>query len=152
MGAVADIGARASDGLACLYVLSKSRISLVVTRVLMFHEEKEAAQSKWFLVQHKPNSLGLAQSNLERQGFACFAPRERRSVRRSGKFVTAYLPVFPFVTLNPVDGSWRMINSADGVIRKVRRRAWCGHGWRGGFGALNSYSALTTRAAQYGRK
>lgn len=88
----------------------------------MFVEGEVATQARWYLVQLKPNSLSRAQTNLERQGFGCFAPRERRSVRRSGKFVTADLPVFPgylFVTLNPENGSWRVINSTYGVARLV---------------------------------
>lgn len=83
---------------------------------------KSAVGDTWYLVQVKPNSLSRALVNLDRQGFGCFVPRERRSVRRSGKFVTAELPVFPgyvFVTLNPDDGSWRAINSTYGVARIV---------------------------------
>lgn len=82
----------------------------------------EPAKLKWFLVQLKPNSLARAQTNLARQGFECFVPRERRSVRRSGQFVTADLPVFPgylFVTLDPEHGKWRVINSTYGVARIV---------------------------------
>lgn len=78
--------------------------------------------SEWYLVQVKPNSLGRAQSNLSRQGFEFFVPRERRSVRRSGKFVTAEEPVFAgylFVKLDPEDSSWRAINSTYGVARLV---------------------------------
>jgi len=88
----------------------------------MSDEGSVAMRERWYIVQIKPNSLSRAQANLERQGFACFAPRERRSVRRSGKFVTADLPVFPgylFVTLNPENGSWRVINSTYGVARLV---------------------------------
>ena len=78
--------------------------------------------AKWYLVQVKPNALRRAQTNLERQGFRCFTPRQRHSFRRSGEFVTADLPVFPgylFVTLNPANGSWRVINSTYGVARIV---------------------------------
>lgn len=88
----------------------------------MRNDDKRATHLKWYLAQVKPNSLARAQVNLERQGFECCVPRERRSVRRSGKFVTAEQPVFPgyiFVTLDPGASNWRAINSTFGVARIV---------------------------------
>lgn len=78
--------------------------------------------SNWFIVQLKPNGLTRAVTNLERQGFAPFVPRERRSVRRANKFVTVDAPVFPgyvFVEVDPDDGGWRVINSTYGVARII---------------------------------
>ena len=76
----------------------------------------------WYLVQLKPNGLTRAVANLERQGFQPFVPRERRSVRRAGKFTTVEAPVFPgyiFVQLDREDRGWRVINSTYGVARIV---------------------------------
>jgi transcriptional antiterminator RfaH len=83
---------------------------------------KVSTLARWYLVQLKPNGLTRAVTNIERQGFCPFVPRERRSVRRSGKFVTVDAPVFPgyiFVQLNREDRGWRVINSTYGVARIV---------------------------------
>lgn len=84
--------------------------------------ETRTIEADWYLVQLKPNGLNRAVTNLERQGFVPFVPRERRSVRRAGKFVSVDAPVFPgyvFVELNPEDRGWRVINSTYGVARIV---------------------------------
>ena len=84
--------------------------------------ETRTSEAEWYLVQLKPNGLNRAVTNLERQGFVPFVPRERRSVRRAGKFVSVDAPVFPgyvFVELNPEDRGWRVINSTYGVARIV---------------------------------
>ena len=88
----------------------------------MSFDEEVNIQAKWYLVQLKPNGLTRALTNLERQGIFPFVPRERRSVRRAGKFVTVDAPIFPgylFVQLNREDRGWRVINSTYGVARIV---------------------------------
>ena len=76
----------------------------------------------WFLAQLKPNSLRIAQKNLERQGFKTFMPLEETTQRRSQQFITQDRPLFPgylFVLFDPAMGYWRRINSTQGVSRLV---------------------------------
>ena len=85
-------------------------------------EGLQSSAAKWYIVQLKPNGLTRAVTNLKRQGFVPFVPREHRSVRLAGKFVTVDAPVFPgylFVEINPQDRGWRVINSTYGVARVV---------------------------------
>ncbi|WP_223427504.1 transcription termination/antitermination protein NusG [Tateyamaria pelophila] len=74
----------------------------------------------WFVVQLKPNGLGLAQRNLERQGFAHFCPTRLETLRRAQKTVVAPKPLFAgylFVQFNAADPNWRAINGTRGIAR-----------------------------------
>ncbi len=78
--------------------------------------------SAWYLAQLKPNCVRIAERNLKRQGFETFLPLEEKTVRRRGRFVQDLLPLFPgyiFVSLDPLLGPWRPINSTYGVTRIV---------------------------------
>lgn len=76
----------------------------------------------WFLAQARPNCIHIAERNLQRQGFGLFLPREERSRRSNGKFVSVLAPLFPgyiFVSINAAPMQWRAINSTYGVTRLV---------------------------------
>jgi len=80
---------------------------------------------QWCLAQLKPNQLGRAKTNLERQGYVCFMPQRPMTKRRGQKMVQAFGPLFPgyvFVHVPP-DRAWREINSTYGVARLVMRAA-----------------------------
>lgn len=77
----------------------------------------------WFLAQLKPNSHGIAERNLARQGLPSFLPRLDETRRARGRFVTALRPLFPgyiFVALDIAAGRWRAVNSTHGISRLVR--------------------------------
>lgn len=79
-------------------------------------------KAPWFLAQLKPNSAAIAQTHLERQGFAHFLPMELRTIRRAGRFETRRCPLFPgylFVSFDPDKGLWRKINATRGISRLV---------------------------------
>ena len=76
----------------------------------------------WYLAQVKPNCHQIAERNLSRQDFRTFQPMQKETKRRQGKFKNSYRPLFPgylFVSLNPVKGGWRTINSTYGITRLV---------------------------------
>lgn len=76
----------------------------------------------WFLAQLKPNCVHIAERNLKRQGVRTFLPMEEGTVRRSGRFVSALLPLFPgyiFVSFDTASGQWRSVNSTYGVTKLV---------------------------------
>ncbi|QIG54258.1 transcriptional activator RfaH [Altererythrobacter sp. BO-6] len=76
----------------------------------------------WYLAQVKPNSVAIAQRNLERQGFHVFCPLERITRARGGKFISATRPFFPgylFVQVGDGAAPWREIASTLGVSRLV---------------------------------
>lgn len=85
---------------------------------MTFHEQ----DTSWFLAQLKPNCAGIAQKNLQRQGFETFLPLEEGTRQKNGKFVTAKRPLFPgyiFVAFDVARGLWRRVNSTQGVTRLV---------------------------------
>ena len=76
----------------------------------------------WFAVQLKPNALSIAERNLTRQGFSIFSPKRYENHRKSGRFVTKTVPLFPgyvFVQFDPDSGSWSSLNHTRGVTRLV---------------------------------
>ena len=78
---------------------------------------------QWHIIQLKPNCLGLAVKNLQRQGFETFMPMQEISCRKSSRFVTKLNPLFPgymFVGIEEKAIPWRKINSTKGVSRLVR--------------------------------
>lgn len=82
--------------------------------------------SCWYLAQLKPNGLARASVNLERQGFAPFAPYRNRVKRVGPRLKTVREPLFPgyvFVRFDPQTTQWRKINSTFGVSRLVALRA-----------------------------
>ncbi len=76
----------------------------------------------WFIVQLKPNGLGNALRNLDRQGFQSFLPRQTVTRRQRDKLVAREEPIFPgylFVTFDPATTPWRRINGTLGVARLI---------------------------------
>jgi transcriptional antiterminator RfaH len=76
----------------------------------------------WFAVQTQPRAEPKARANLERQGYAVYAPRLRRRRRHARRVENVLVPLFPgyvFVDLDPKGGAWRPINSTLGVVRLV---------------------------------
>ena len=76
----------------------------------------------WYLVQFKPNSYEIAESNLNRQGFETFLPMQEITRRKASRFVNDFKPLFPgymFVSVNSQLAPWRTINSTIGVCRLV---------------------------------
>lgn len=77
----------------------------------------------WFAAQLRPNQLVRARTNLERQGYHCFMPHLPSTVRKRGKLVQSFVPVFPgyiFVSIAP-DQPWYPVNNTYGVLRLVMR-------------------------------
>ena len=78
--------------------------------------------NEWFLAQLRPNCFHIAERNLKRQGFPTFLPLEEKTVRRKGRFVQSLVPLFSgymFVSIDPLLGQWRPVNSTYGVTRIV---------------------------------
>lgn len=78
--------------------------------------------SHWLLTQVKPNSASIAKRNLERQGFKCSLPLDRRTRRPRGQPTPVKTPFFPgylFVSIASDDAPWRAIRSTYGVGKLV---------------------------------
>lgn len=76
----------------------------------------------WFVAQYKPNSARIAERNLRQQGFCTLLPREEKTRRVRGKFITAPAPLFPgyiFVAFDKTDAPWSAINATYGITRLV---------------------------------
>lgn len=76
----------------------------------------------WLLAQLKPNAVSIAKRNLERQGFRCFVPLERRTRRQRGQLTSVKAPLFPgyvFVGIKAEESPWRAIRSTYGVTKLV---------------------------------
>lgn len=77
----------------------------------------------WYLVYTKPRQEGVAQANLERQGYAVYLPRVRQLRRRLGRAVENIEPLFPrylFIQLSTHTDNWAPIRSTLGVSSLVR--------------------------------
>lgn len=80
--------------------------------------------SNWHLVHTKIRQEYLAQSNLERQGYACYLPKIKAEKLRAGELKVIEEPLFPrylFIRLDTgLDAkSWAPIRSTLGVSRLV---------------------------------
>lgn len=76
----------------------------------------------WFAAQLKPNALRIALRNLDRQGFAAFAPRMTVVRRQPGRVTRRAEPVFPgyvFVQFDQTRPGWRAVNGTQGITRLV---------------------------------
>lgn len=79
-------------------------------------------QREWYLLQLKPNSWKIAETNLKRQKFETFLPMQGITQRKSNGFKEVVVPLFPgymFIALEPKSGSWCKINSTKGVSKLV---------------------------------
>ena len=76
----------------------------------------------WFLAQIKPNARKIAERHLARQKFETFLPLIEQTVRQNGRFVQSHKPLFPgyiFIRFDTGKGSWRSINSTQGITKLV---------------------------------
>lgn len=81
------------------------------------------AVKQWYLVYAKPRAEAVAQTNLERQGYATYLPLIRQPRRRAGRRVFAIGPMFPrylFIRLDRATDNWGPIRSTLGVVSVVR--------------------------------
>lgn len=77
---------------------------------------------RWLLAFTKPRGEKIAEENLLRQGFECFAPAFSIQRRRRGRWVWVEEPLFPryvFVGIHS-EQSWAPIRSTLGVSGLVR--------------------------------
>jgi transcriptional antiterminator RfaH len=75
---------------------------------------------RWYVAQTLHHRENLAQLHLRAQGFNCFFPRFRKTVRHARKLREVAAPVFPgyvFVILDADLDRWRSINGTFGVAR-----------------------------------
>ena len=75
---------------------------------------------KWFIVQIKKNSYGLAIRNLERQGIETFLPKMTVTNRKNNTFIVNEVYVFNgyiFVSFDPKFIKWNTINNTYGVSK-----------------------------------
>ena len=83
---------------------------------------KSQLKDCWYVAQLKPNGFKKAQLNLARQGFECFMPMRKVTVRHARKLSAGLRPVFPgyiFIKFGLDNGDWRKINSTLGVNRLI---------------------------------
>lgn len=77
----------------------------------------------WYVVYTKPRQEGVAQANLERQGYLVYLPRVRQRRRRAGRSADVVEPLFPrylFIQLSQHTDNWGPIRSTLGVASLVR--------------------------------
>ena len=80
------------------------------------------AKNCWYVAQLKPNGFHKAQLNLARQGFECFMPMRKVTIRHARKLDTVLRPIFPgyiFIKFGLNNNDWRKINSTLGVNRLI---------------------------------
>ena len=80
------------------------------------------AKNCWYVAQLKPNGFNKAKVNLARQGFECFMPMRKITIRHARKLDTALRPIFPgyiFIKFGLNNRDWRKINSTLGVNRLI---------------------------------
>jgi transcriptional antiterminator RfaH len=78
---------------------------------------------RWYLVQTKPSSETIAQTNLLRQGYEVYLPRLLQPVRRAGRWrdrIVALFPRYLFVRLIEGSQSLSPVRSSVGVASVVR--------------------------------
>src|SRR5688572_19989114 len=77
---------------------------------------------QWFLIFTKPSREGVAQRNLERQGFRVYYPRLMRPALRGGRWIERVVSLFPrylFVQLDTARQSLAPIRCTTGVAHIV---------------------------------
>jgi len=78
---------------------------------------------RWYLIHTKPLSEGLAQTNLERQGYQVYLPRAAQAVRCHGHWQERIVALFPrYLFLHLAEGrqSLSPVRSTLGVASVVR--------------------------------
>ena len=82
----------------------------------------------WYVAQLKPNGFYRAQLNLVRQGFECFMPMRKVTIRHARKLTNALRPIFPgyiFIKIELGVTDYQKINSTLGVSRLISFHAGC---------------------------
>lgn len=75
---------------------------------------------RWYCVMTQPRREAYARDNLERQGFRCFLPLLRRTVRHARRCETRLVALFPryaFVVLDLERDRWRSVRGTFGVAQ-----------------------------------
>jgi transcriptional antiterminator RfaH len=78
---------------------------------------------RWYLIHTKPLSEGIAQANLERQGYEVYLPRAAQAVRCHGHWqdrIVALFPRYLFLRLNEGRQSLGPVRFTMGVASVVR--------------------------------
>lgn len=81
-----------------------------------------ASGERWYVVQTVPRAEALALDHLERQGYAVFCPRLRKTVRHARQSKAVLAPLFPgylFVRFDVGRTARRAINGTRGVVRPL---------------------------------
>ncbi|MEF2072034.1 transcription termination/antitermination protein NusG [Consotaella aegiceratis] len=89
---------------------------------MLIEQATFGAVADWYAVQCQAGRETWACHNLERQGFATFVPKLRRSERRRNRIVDGRKALFPgylFVSFDRKTMPWRSINGTFGVKRMV---------------------------------
>lgn len=74
--------------------------------------------TRWYAAGVFPGKEGIAEQNLQKQGFASFVPRYGKTVRHARRLETraaAYFPGYMFVALDIGLQRWRSVNGTFGV-------------------------------------
>jgi transcriptional antiterminator RfaH len=85
-------------------------------------ESGSKACGNWYLVYTKPKQEGIAEVNLERQGFTTYVPKIRVGKRKKGRYMVEHEPLFPrylFIFLNVGVDNFSPIRSTTGVTKLV---------------------------------
>ena len=78
---------------------------------------------RWYLIHTKPVREGVAELNLQRQGYETYLPRILRSARRRGRWCDHVVPLFPrylFLQLSEGCQALGPVRSSVGVSGVVR--------------------------------
>jgi len=81
-----------------------------------------APNERWFLVHTLPKSERKAEFHLGVQGFRCYLPQIRKTVRHARQLKTVSAPLFPrylFLILNVERDRWLSVRSTIGVASLV---------------------------------
>lgn len=74
--------------------------------------------ARWYVVSASPGSESVAETNLRRQGFSTWTPRQLRVVRSARRRIEKRVPFFPgylFTQLDVERQRWRSVNGTFGV-------------------------------------
>ena len=74
--------------------------------------------ARWFVAQTQPHREGIADAQLQAQGFKTFLPFVNKSVRHARKLRSVRAPLFPsyiFISLDLDHHRWRSVNGTYGV-------------------------------------
>lgn len=80
------------------------------------------SKKNWYVAQLKPNGFDKAQLNLVRQGFECFMPMHKVTVRHARKLNLKLRPIFSgyiFIKFGLDNEDWKKINSTLGISRLI---------------------------------